>query len=158
MRTLIFIASLLVVPLALLLFAQWPLRELVQAYSRQANDAAQILFALYAAVAVTAASISNGHLSAASPTAGRLSGSKGFSGCRPWALLACVGPWSAFTLWAAWPQIVVSVAGFERFGDTQTPGFFMVKLALAVMLILILLESLMPIALHRTAQKNESAK
>ncbi len=158
MRTLIFIASLLVVPLALLLFAQWPLRELVQAYSRQANDAAQILFALYAAVAVTAASISNGHLSAARPTAGRLSGSKGFSGWRPWALLACVGPWSAFTLWAAWPQIVASASGFERFGDTQTPGFFMVKLALAVMLILILLESLMPIALHRTAQKNESAK
>jgi hypothetical protein len=65
MRTLIFIASLLVVPLALLLFAQWPLRELVQACSRQANEAAQILFALYAAVAVTAASITNQHLAAA---------------------------------------------------------------------------------------------
>lgn len=158
MRTLIFIASLLVVPLALLLFAQWPLRELVQAYSRQANDAAQIVFALYAAVAATAASISNGHLSAAGPTAGCISGARGFSGWRRWALLACVGPWSAFTLWAAWPQVVASVAGLERFGDTQTPGFFMVKLALALMLILILLESLMPIALHRKAQHNESAK
>jgi flagellar biogenesis protein FliO len=157
MRTFIFMVSLLVVPLALLLFAQWPLRELVQAYSRQANDAAQILFAVYAAVAVTAASISNGHLSAASPVAGCASGSGRFSGWRPWALLACVGPWSAFTLWAAWPQVAASVAGFERFGDTLTPGFFVVKLALALMLILILLESLLRIVQHRRAHQSGSA-
>jgi hypothetical protein len=44
MRILSFLASLLVIPLALLLFIQWPLREWVQAYSRQANDMGQILF------------------------------------------------------------------------------------------------------------------
>jgi hypothetical protein len=55
MRWLFIVAGALVVPLALLLFAQWPLRDGVQAYSRQANDAAQILFAVYAAVAITAA-------------------------------------------------------------------------------------------------------
>lgn len=44
MRRLFFLASLLAVPLALLLFAQWPLREVVQAYWRQANDWAQNLF------------------------------------------------------------------------------------------------------------------
>jgi len=38
MSRLLFLASsLLVLPLALLLFAQWPLRELVQAYSTQAK-------------------------------------------------------------------------------------------------------------------------
>ena len=46
-------AAALVLPLALLLFAQWPLRDLVQAHSREANDLAQIIFALYMAVAVT---------------------------------------------------------------------------------------------------------
>ena len=37
----------LVLPVSLLLFLQWPLREWVQAYSREANDLAQVLFALY---------------------------------------------------------------------------------------------------------------
>ena len=41
--------------LALLLFAQWPLRDWVQAYSREANDLAQIGFAFYVSLAVTAA-------------------------------------------------------------------------------------------------------
>ncbi|HXE48117.1 MAG TPA: hypothetical protein VN663_07070, partial [Ramlibacter sp.] len=67
MRILLLVASLLVLPLAALLFAQWPLRDLVQAYSRQANDAAQILFALYMAVAVTAASHDGTHLTAGHP-------------------------------------------------------------------------------------------
>jgi len=40
MRWVIAAAGVLVLPLALLLFAQWPLRDLVQAHSRQANDAA----------------------------------------------------------------------------------------------------------------------
>ena len=55
MHRLFFLTSLLAVPLALLLFAQWPLRDVVQAYSRQTNDWAQILFAVYVAVAITAA-------------------------------------------------------------------------------------------------------
>lgn len=40
-------ASVLVLPVSLLLFLQWPLREWVQAYSREANDLAQALFAIY---------------------------------------------------------------------------------------------------------------
>jgi hypothetical protein len=49
--------SVLVIGLCLLLFVQWPLRDLIQAYSRQANDVGQILFAFYASVAITAASL-----------------------------------------------------------------------------------------------------
>ncbi len=45
----------LALPLSLLLFLQWPLRELVQAYSREANDLAQCLFALYVSVAILCA-------------------------------------------------------------------------------------------------------
>src|SRR4051812_34432980 len=54
----------LALPLALLLFLQWPLREIVQAYSREANDVAQILFALYVSVAITAATRRRMHLAA----------------------------------------------------------------------------------------------
>jgi TRAP-type C4-dicarboxylate transport system permease small subunit len=43
----------LVLPISLLLFLQWPLRDLLQAYSREANDLAQWLFALYVSVAIT---------------------------------------------------------------------------------------------------------
>src|SRR5689334_12500560 len=43
----------LVLPISLLLFLQWPLRELVHAGSREANDLAQWLFALYVSLAMT---------------------------------------------------------------------------------------------------------
>ena len=46
-------ASILVLPVSLLLFLQWPLREWLLAYSREANDLAQVLFALYVSVAIT---------------------------------------------------------------------------------------------------------
>ena len=52
----------LALPLALLLFLQWPLRELVQAYSREANDFAQCLFALYVSVAMLCATRHGAHL------------------------------------------------------------------------------------------------
>src|SRR6185369_12794364 len=43
----------LVLPIALILFVQWPLRDLVRAYSRDANDLGQWLFALYVSLAMT---------------------------------------------------------------------------------------------------------
>ncbi len=137
MPRLFFLASLLAVPLALLLFAQWPLRELVQAYSRQANDWGQIVFAVYVAVAITAASMANAHLAAARSTEAAA------PRWRAWALAACLLPWASFTLWAAAPQILVSLKNFEKFGDTLTPGFFLIKLALGLMLLLVLLDALL---------------
>jgi hypothetical protein len=52
----------LALPISLLLFLQWPLREYVHAYSREANDLGQWLFALYVAASVTAASRAGTHL------------------------------------------------------------------------------------------------
>ena len=37
----------LILPVVLLLFLQWPLRDLVRSYSREANDLGQWIFALY---------------------------------------------------------------------------------------------------------------
>ncbi len=138
MDSLFLVSSVLVLPLAFLLFAQWPLRDWVQAWSRQANDLAQILFALYVAVAVTAASRANFHLAVFKPTTGRPPHSNIW---RAGLLLVCVGPWALFMLWAALPTIVSSVRGFEKFSETTTPGYFVIKLALSLLLVLILMEA-----------------
>lgn len=129
----------LVIPLAILLFAQWPLRELVQAYSRQANDVAQALFAVYVAVAVTAASRAKAHLAASS---GHGSGQDSGPGWRDILLFVCVAPWGLFMLWASIPHMQSSVMKLEKFPETLTPGFFIVKLALGLMLVLIVLDTI----------------
>ncbi len=130
----------LALPLALLLFAQWPLRELIQAYSRQANDLAQILFALYMAVAVSAASAAGTHLAALHK--GR-SSAVSMPRWRRWALLLCVAPWALFLLWACAPMVFESVRHWEKFGETLTPGYFLVKLALVLLLLLVLAQALL---------------
>jgi hypothetical protein len=65
-------AAWLALPLALLLFAQWPLRDVVGAWSRDANDAAQWLFALYVALALRAATRARAHLAAGRLASGDL--------------------------------------------------------------------------------------
>src|ERR1700758_4003862 len=54
----------LILPVVLLLFLQWPLRDLVRSYSREANDLGQWIFALYVAASVTAATRARTHLAA----------------------------------------------------------------------------------------------
>lgn len=138
MRWVIAAASVLVLPLALLLFAQWPLRDLVQAWSRQANDAAQILFALYAAVGITAASVSKSHLALAKRAQ---AATKLIAHWRGWTLLLCVGPWALFLLWTAVPQMLASVAAFESFSEGLTPGYFVLRIALVLLALLVLVEA-----------------
>ncbi len=142
MRRLFAIAALLVLPLALLLFAQWPLRELVQAYSREANDLAQVIFALYMAVAVTAASRAGTHLAAGhgAPPGDAARGSRRW---RAWALLACTAPWAVFMLWTSAPQVWRSAQSLERFGETFNAGYFIIKAAMWLMVLLILIDAVL---------------
>ncbi|MFC5495904.1 C4-dicarboxylate ABC transporter substrate-binding protein [Caenimonas terrae] len=134
MRRLTLGAALLVLPLAALLLAQWPLRDLVQAFSRQANDIAQILFALYMAVAVTAASRAGTHLCAHRPRAlaPRL---------RAWLLFLCTAPWALFMLWAGTGPAIASLRQAERFGETLTPGYFLIRWALWLLALLVLVDA-----------------
>ncbi len=132
MKLLLTVASWLALPLALLLFAQWPLREWVQAGSRMANDSAQVLFALYAAASIAAASVAGVHL-AAHRAAPALHSRK-----RNLAIAACVLPWCAWTLWAAWPGAWDSVRQLERFSETANPGYFFIKLAVCAMALLVI--------------------
>ena len=86
-------AKWLALPLIALLFLQWPLRDLVRGWSREANDLGQIAFALFVAVSVTAATRAHTHLAAdlvaqrysAADAARGLRGSAPRSGC-------CRGP------------------------------------------------------------------
>src|SRR4051794_27202149 len=97
----------LVIPVVLLLFLQWPLRDLVKAYSRQANDLGQLMFALVVALAVTAATRARTHLAADAfalryPPAARRR-------IEQVAALLVLTPWALFLLFAGWPIVSSSV-------------------------------------------------
>lgn len=133
-------AAILVLPVSLLLFLQWPLRELVQAYSREANDLAQILFALYVAVAITAATRTGSHI-AADGAATRLS-PRTRSVLARGAALGVLLPWSGFVLWSSYASVVQSIGQFEAFPETFNPGYFLIRAALALLALLIAVQAL----------------
>jgi TRAP-type mannitol/chloroaromatic compound transport system permease small subunit len=134
------LGMILVIPVSALLFLQWPLRGIVQAYSREANDLAQWLFALYVSIALVAATRDHTHL-AADAYAQRFEPRTSARLSRAAALLALV-PWSLFMLYAAWPGVVQSVLQWEAFPETTNPGYFLIKVSAALLAILTLLQAL----------------
>lgn len=134
-------ASILVLPVSLLLFLQWPLRDLGIGYSREANDLAQTLFALYVAVAITNATRRHSHLAADAfalrypPRLRRL--------LMRIASLLVLAPWALFIVYASWPMVVQSVRQLESFPETYDPGYSIVKLALILLALLILVQAIL---------------
>ena len=106
-------AQWLALPLILLLFLQWPLRDIVRSYSREAkrNVLGQIIFALYVAISVTAATRARTLTSPptrwrnATPRAGAM-GSSGLApllaSCRGRSSLCSQAQASSFRRCAAW--------------------------------------------------------
>ena len=135
------IGSILILPLGLLLFLQWPLRDVVQLYSREANDLAQVLFALYVSIAITYATRRDAHL-ATDLVAQRYSESSRRTLARFGSLFILM-PWSLFILYSAWPMTVQSVRQFESFPETFNPGYFMLKIALLLATVLVLIQALL---------------
>ena len=138
--------SLLVLPLSVLLFAQWPLRDLVGAGSRQANDLAQWTFALYVTFALRHTTRVGGHLAtdalvARYPCALR-------DGLLRWGPVLCVLPWAAIVLVSGAPTVWHSVLGLERFPETFNPLYFVIKVSAWLLALLtglqILLDALHP--------------
>ena len=134
----------LVLPIVLLLCLQWPLRDGVQAWSREANDLGQWLFALYVAISITAASRAHTHLAAdmvarSYPAAARIwLGRAGrLLGLIPWALLVIV---------TAKPTVIQSVSVLERFADTSNPFYFVIRLSVWLIAGLVLLQALLELA------------
>lgn len=130
----------LALPLSLLLFLQWPLREFVRAYAREANDAAQCLFALYVSVAILCATRRGAHL-ATDAIAHRYSAAARAQLSRV-ASLAILAPGALFVLWAAWPIVLQSVLQLEAFPETFNAGYFVIKAAVALLALLVLVQAL----------------
>ena len=132
-----------------LLFLQWPLRDLVQGWSREANDLGQWLFALYVAASITQAGRTGAHLQSQglglqlSPSAKLLLHRSG--------LVLGLIPWAAFILWSGMPMLLQSVAQAERFPDTSNPFYFMIRLALCLMALLVLMQSVIDLMRPRKA-------
>ncbi len=133
----------LALPLIVLLFLQWPLRDLVHAYSSQANDLGQILFALFVAVSVTAATRTGAHL-AADTLAQRYS-----AHTRHWikriGTAVSVLPWALFVFIASKNFVVPSVLQLESFAETSNPGYFLIKCALWLMAIMVIAQAVLDI-------------
>ncbi len=130
----------LAIPVVLLLFLQWPLRDLVQAYSREANDLGQWLFALYVAMAVTAATRAHTHLATDVVARGYAARTRAII-ARATALIGAL-PWALFVLVAGRSLVISSLLAREAFPDTTNPGYFLVKLALWVLAGLMLAQAL----------------
>ena len=129
----------LALPVVTLLFLQWPLRTMLGLYSREANDLGQWLFAIYVAASITAATRAKTHL--ASDTI-----SRNYSDAmRQWlaraGMLFGLIPWSIIVLVTSWSLVRDSTLLLERFPDTGNPGYFIIKLALLILALLILIES-----------------
>jgi TRAP-type mannitol/chloroaromatic compound transport system permease small subunit len=137
-------AQWLALPLILLLFLQWPLRDLAGGHSREANDLGQVIFALFVAVSVTAATRAGTHL-AADALAQRYSMRTRMRIKKAGAALGLV-PWALFVLIAGKATVVQSAMLLESFPDTANPGYFIIKLALWVMALLILAQAAVDIA------------
>ena len=131
----------LALPIAALLFLQWPLREWLQAYSREANDLGQILFAVFVAASVTAATRAEAHIAA--DVLSRRFSSRLRRNIASAGFLLGVLPWVLFVLWSSAPLIARSIGSVERFQDTANPGYFVIKAALWLLAGLMLIDGLL---------------
>jgi TRAP-type mannitol/chloroaromatic compound transport system permease small subunit len=136
-------AQWLALPLIVLLFLQWPLRDIVRVYSREANDLGQIIFALFVAVSVTAATRAGTHL-AADTLAQRYSARTRHRLKQLGATLGLL-PWALFVLVASKGIVASSVLGLESFQDTNNRGYFIIKAALWLMAIVVIAQSLIDV-------------
>lgn len=134
------LGRLLALPIVVLLFVQWPLRDLVQAYSREANDLGQWLFSLYVAIAVTAATRAHTHLATDVVARGYSARTRAVL-LRAMALVGAL-PWALFVIMAGRSLVTASLLARETFPDTTNPGYFLVKLALWVLAGLMLVQAL----------------
>jgi TRAP-type mannitol/chloroaromatic compound transport system permease small subunit len=138
-------AAILVIPLALLLCAQWPLRDWFHAYSREANDLAQLLFGIYVSVGITYATRGHAHLTPdvvarRYPASVRLWITKYVS-------LSIVLPWTLFILYTSTPMIWQSIRQLEGFPDTFNPGYFILKICVWLLALLVMLQAVVDIFL-----------
>jgi TRAP-type mannitol/chloroaromatic compound transport system permease small subunit len=133
-------ASWLCLPLIVLLFLQLPLREIVHGGNNAANDFGQIIFANFMMVGIPYAMRWDAHV--------RVDIVHRHFGQRFRAFVELAGtvlltiPWLALVGWYARPVVVNSLAETERFAETFTPGYFILKLGLLSFVVLVALQAI----------------
>ena len=130
----------LVLPLALLLFAQWPLRDAVGAWSRQANDIAQWVFALYVALALREATRQRAHMAAGLFVARYPQ--RWRERIARYGEAICVLPWAIFVLVVGAVPTWNSIAGLEGFPDTFNPLYFVIRAGAWLLALMVALQAI----------------
>jgi len=131
----------LVLPVALILFLQWPLRDFVRAWSREANDLGQWIFALYVSLAMTFATRERTHLAVDAIAHGYSARLRGL--IARWGGFLCVAPWAVFMVWTVWPTMQRSLLSLEKFPDTNNFGYFFIKVAAVLLAVLALAQAIL---------------
>jgi TRAP-type mannitol/chloroaromatic compound transport system permease small subunit len=131
----------LVLPVALILFLQWPLRDFVRAYSREANDLGQWIFALYVSLAMTFATRERTHLAVDAIAHGYGARLRGL--IARWGGFLCVAPWAVFMIWTVWPTMQRSLLALEKFPETNNAGYFLIKVAAVLLAVLALAQAIL---------------
>lgn len=131
----------LVLPVALILFLQWPLRDFVRAYSREANDLGQWIFALYVSLAVTFATRERTHLAVDAIAHGYSTRLRNL--IARWGGFLCVAPWAVFMIWTVWPTMQRSLLALEKFPETNNAGYFLIKVAAVLLAVLALAQAIL---------------
>jgi TRAP-type mannitol/chloroaromatic compound transport system permease small subunit len=137
----------LLLPVVALLFLQWPLRDFVRAWSRDANDLGQWLFALFVAMAFTAATRAHTHLAA--DTVARHYSAMTRAWIWRFGTLCALVPWALFVAIGGAKLVIPSLLARESFADTNNPGYFIIKLALWILAGLILAQSVVDLTRPR---------
>ncbi len=137
----------LVLPVALILFLQWPLRDFVRAGSREANDLGQWIFALYVSLAMTFATRERAHLAVDAIAHDYPPAVRAF--IDRWGGFACVAPWACFMIWTVAPTAWRSALLLEKFSETLNPGYFLIKVAALLLAVLALIQALIDVMRQR---------
>jgi TRAP-type mannitol/chloroaromatic compound transport system permease small subunit len=128
-------ASWLCLPLILLLFLQLPLRDVVHGGNNTDNDFGQIIFANFFMLGIPFAMHHDAHV--------RVDLFHRHFGARWRAIIELAGttlftlPWLALLGWYALPIVLNSLRQTEKFAETYTPGYFILKLGLLFFVVLV---------------------
>ena len=109
------------------------------------------MFALYVAVAITAATRARAHL-ATDVVARRYSPRTNALLSRVMPLLVLV-PWSAFVIFASWAPLRVSLGVLEAFPDTTNPGYFLVKASATLLVLLVFVQAIVDLFASRAGER-----
>jgi TRAP-type mannitol/chloroaromatic compound transport system permease small subunit len=147
-------AAWLALPVVATLFLQWPLRDVARCCSREANDLGQWLFALYIAVAVTAATRACTHMAADARSKAYRPSIRAWIGRA--AILIVTLPFAVGVGILAFPAAIASLLRLETFGDTGNPGYFIIKGSVVVLTLLMAVQAVISLVLAQSSGPDSS--